>query len=315
MTDELLIKFLLKESTPAEDTLVNEWLNAATANQDYFAQLQKIWEVSKNLDPKSKVDEEEAWTKFKRRTVIQSKAPKATLNHYWLKIAAVLVIAFGAWSVYRVLGPNAYQELSASDQVLVQQLPDGSALTLNKFSHVSYARNFKNNRSVHLQSGDVFFNVAKDKNKPFIIEVDKVSVEVVGTSFNVKHQKDETEINVETGIVKVKLNKQEIELYKGEKITINSATAQLSKQAYQDQLYNYYHSRMFMANNTPLWKLVATLNEAYGSKIKVDKAVKDLTFTAPLKFESLNHNLEIICQTLELKAVSNQNEILLSHKK
>jgi transmembrane sensor len=320
MTDELLMKFLLKESTVEENEKVEKWLHVAEANKKHFTQLETIWQLSNTLKNESKRDEHLAWTSFKSRreslkphggTVKPLNAPR-----FWLKIAAVLFIAVGGWIVYSLYAPGNYTELTATYQVRTDTLPDGSALTLNKNTKISYAGNFKNNRNLKLAQGEVFFDVAKDKTHPFVIDIDRVSVEVVGTSFNIKHLQKDTEINVESGIVRVRFANNEIKLYKGEKILITSNTRKLEKEQSTDQLYNYYRTRLFQANNIPLSKLVNTLNEAYGSHITLtlDQKVKDLTISTTLKMGSINENLKIICETLNLQLTRNGNNILLSDK-
>ena len=232
----------------------------------------------------------------------------------WLKVAAVLFIAVGGWLLYNLYAPGHYTELTASNEVRTENLPDGSELTLNKHSKISYSGNFKNNRKLKMEEGDVFFEVAKDKIHPFVIDIGKVSVEVVGTSFNIRHLKNDTEVNVETGVVKVRIANEEIKLYKGEKILITGNTHQLEKEQSTDQLYNYYRTNLFQANNIALSKLVKTLNEAYHSNIILDEKVKGLTISTTLKFGSLDQNLQIICDTFNLKLSRNSNNILLSYK-
>jgi transmembrane sensor len=320
MTDELLMKFLLKESTVEENEKVEKWLHAAEANKKHFTQVETIWQLSNTLKNESKRDEHLAWTSFKSRreslkphggTVKPLNAPR-----FWLKIAAVLFIAVSGWIVYSLYAPGNYTELTATYQVRIDTLPDGSALTLNKNTKISYAGNFKNNRNLKLAQGEVFFDVAKDKTHPFVIDIDRVSVEVVGTSFNIKHLQKDTEINVESGIVRVRFANNEIKLYKGEKILITSNTRKLEKEQSTDQLYNYYRTRLFQANNIPLSKLVNTLNEAYGSHITLtlDQKIKGLTISTTLKMGSINENLKIICETLNLQLSRNGNNILLSDK-
>ncbi|TBO41384.1 FecR family protein [Pedobacter kyonggii] len=319
MTDELLIKVLLKESTIEENEKVEKWLNAAEANKKHFTQLETIWQVSNTLKNENKRDEEQAWTSFKaRRADLKQEgdnSKRLITSKVWLRIAAVLFIAVGGWIAYNLYSPESYTELTATYQVRTEALPDGSALTLNKNTKISYAANFKNNRKLKLERGDVFFDVAKDKTHPFVIDIEKISVEVVGTSFNIKHIKKDTEINVETGIVKVRLGNDEIKLYKGEKIHIDGNTQKLVKEQSTDQLYNYYRTRLIQGNNLPLWKLVNTLNEAYGSKIKLDDKVRDLTITTTFKMGSLNDILIVTCETLNLNLTRNGNIILLSDKK
>lgn len=330
MTDELLIKFLLKETSEEETTAIEKWLAADPANVSEFLELEKIWESSQLLAPKSPVNEELAWLNFREKLnkkekvgVLQHKSAVPDQNvvslqrkYTWINVAAVFILALGAWVFYEVLTPEQYMDLAANQEVITQKLPDGSELTLNKKSALSYASDFKTDRSVRLDSGEVFFNVAPDKSHPFIIEVDQVSVKVVGTSFNVKHKNQQTEVIVETGIVKVSLKGETINLVAGERVLINSSSEKLLKEQNQDQLYNYYRTRTFVLKNTPLWKFSEVLNQAYDVKITVDPAIKNLTLSTTLKLnESLDYNLGIICQTLNLIHSSKGKEILLSNKK
>jgi len=319
MTDELLIKFLLKETSEEENTAVQEWLAADPANISSFIQLEKIWEAGQLLAPESKVDEEQAWNKFREKTS-QLKKEVVVLplkkSYTWLKVAAVFVLAIGAWTLYQLMTPVAYTNLTAGNEVVIKTLPDGSELTINKNAQLSYASDFKNDRSVRLDSGEVFFNVAHDKTRPFIIEADQVSVEVVGTSFNVKHTVNKTEVIVETGIVKVKLGNEEIRLIKGERVSISNNSKKLVKAQSEDQLYNYYRSKLFIFNGTPLSEVAEILNEAYDVHISIDPAAEKHTLFTTLKLTStLDYNLELICDALQLTRSGNRQDILLSNKK
>nr|WP_068889272.1 FecR family protein [Pedobacter panaciterrae] len=318
MTEEILIKFLLKETSEEESIAVQTWLDEATSNRVEFARLEKIWTASKSLSSKSNINEEEAWIKFKAKTNSGSKEAivipiKQTFG--WLKIAAVLVLIAGAWMMYNVFGPTNYTDLSASNKVITEHLPDGSEVTLNKNSQISYATDFKDDRSVKLKNGDVFFNVAHDKSRPFVIKVDKVSITVVGTSFNVKHLEGETEVIVETGIVKVSNGKEIVELRKGEKVLIKEVSSKLIKEQNTDQLYNYYRSGEFVFYKTPLLKVAEILNEAYNAHIVIkDASIANETYNTTLKAsKSLDSNLNIIRETVQnLKIDRNDGQIILS---
>src|SRR5690606_16524078 len=129
-------------------------------------------------------------------------------------------------------------------------------------------------RKVKLE-GEAFFNVAPDKSRPFIVEVDSVSVRVVGTSFNVRKTTAYTEIIVESGVVQVSGNQHQVTLTKGTIIRIPSNGQLPAKKQFYDQLHNYYRIKEFVCDNTPLWKLVEVLNEAYKSNIViVNEALK-----------------------------------------
>lgn len=316
MTDELLIRFLLNEATKAEKISINTWLEESPANKKYFSQFEQIWLSSKKLASNTMVNEDQAWLKFKERTV-QTRMIPLKRNFGWLKIAAVLLLTAGLWSTYSLFSSSAYTDLASSNEVITKKLPDGSEITLNKNSKISYISNFKRHRSLKLTQGNVFFQVAHDQRHPFVIEIEKVAVTVVGTSFNIKHLNHETEVIVETGIVKVQIGKEEIELRKGEKVLISAKSDHLAKGQATDELYNYYRSQLFIARNTQLSVLIGTLNEAYGAEIKLTGPnLNGKTITTTLKAQSsLDDNLKTIAQTMDLKISRNQNQILLSENK
>lgn len=65
-------------------------------------------------------------------------------------------------------------------------LPDGSSVWLNSGSRLSYDSAYGEvNREVSL-TGEAFFDVAKNKQKPFIIHAGNINIKVLGTAFNVK---------------------------------------------------------------------------------------------------------------------------------
>lgn len=317
MNDELLIKFLLKETTAIENGEVEQWLAANNENALYFEQLEKIWIASGALAQTSEVDVDKAWLAFKAKAVVGGDtAPierPLRRNFAWISIAAAFLIGVGAWGIYSLIFPNNYAQIGSGSAVITKVLPDGSELTINKNTAISYAKNFEKHRNVRFEKGEVFFNVAHDSVHPFVIEINNVDVEVVGTSFNIKHLKEETEVIVETGMVKVTLGNQTLKLLKNERIVIGPHTKKLKKEQNTDRLYNYYRTKIFDAKNTPLHKLIGVLNEAYGSKVVVDPRVKDLTIYIPLEFNSLDQNLKYICEALKLKIYRNQDEIKLSY--
>jgi len=81
------------------------------------------------------------------------------------------------------------------------KLPDGSVITLNKFSSISYSKTFKGDtRSIEFE-GEAYFDVAKDPNKPFVINANGAEVKVLGTAFNLIAEHGFAELTVTEGKV------------------------------------------------------------------------------------------------------------------
>jgi transmembrane sensor len=316
MNDDLIIKFLLREATRQEEAQVREWSSASPENEEELSRFKQIWDSSKKLEQQSATDPGVAWDNFKARVSETGKAevPVAFLaqRRGWLTVAAVLFIVAAVWSFYSIFN-GGYNTIEARNLIRTEILPDGSEVTLNRNTLLSYVKNFKGGaRRVKLENGEAFFKVSPDKSKPFVIEADDVMVTVVGTSFNVKHSKESTEVIVETGLVEVSMDKQMIRLRRGEKVLISEKNSTLRREANTDQLYNYYRSKLFVADNTPLWRVIAILNEAYDSHIVIGNAqIKDLRLTTTFKDDSLDNIIHVITQTFKITAVKQDGKIIL----
>lgn len=85
-------------------------------------------------------------------------------------------------------------------------LPDGSNVRLNSASSFSYPTSFKNQKERIVQlSGEGYFEVAKDKEHPFIVKTDQQSVAVLGTHFNINAYSDEPAIKTTLAEGRVKV--------------------------------------------------------------------------------------------------------------
>jgi transmembrane sensor len=317
INDDLLVKQLLGEASAEEQEEVKQWLAADPANTAYYNQLKQVWDTSRELAASSVVDENKAWEKFRQRvhTPAENKKPRL-IPFPWIKIAASILFVIGlGWIGYKVLGPGRpVKELIVQTEqtVLTDTLPDGSVVTLNKASSIAYPSRFKGKTRPVTLKGEAFFNVAPDKKKPFTISVNDVQVTVVGTSFNVKSHGGNTEVVVETGIVKVTKNGTTVELKAHEKITIPAKDVVIQKEEVSDQLYQYYRTREFVCDDTPLWKLVEVLNEAYDVHIVIRRnELRDLRLTTSFNNESLDQVLEVIRITFDIRISKTGNQVIL----
>jgi ferric-dicitrate binding protein FerR (iron transport regulator) len=317
INDELLVKHLLGESSAGENAAVEKWVDADSSNKKYYEDFKLIWEESKHLASTSNIDGEASWQRFRYRihsTSARRSKVKPINTFYWAKIAAILIIIAGtAVFAYTIFNNKKAQTFAIQSQnkIVTDTLPDGSIITLNKNSVLSYPEKFGGDtRSIDLR-GEAFFKVTPDKKKPFIIHVNDVTVKVVGTSFNVKNSKS-IEVIVESGIVQVMKKNERVELHPGERILIKKEDSVLTKEIQKETLYNYYRTKQFECDNTPLWKLVDVLNQAYDANIIIkNKALDNLPLTATFNNESLDNILAIIRQTFKISIVKSGDQIIL----
>lgn len=107
------------------------------------------------------------------------------------------------------------------------KLPDGSTVWLNADSKISYPDNF-NGRTREIQlTGEAYFDIAKDKERPFIIHTNMIDVRVLGTAFNIRSYPEEktTVTSLIRGMVEVTLRNQadkKIILSPSEKLSVTN---------------------------------------------------------------------------------------------
>ncbi|HEV8269779.1 MAG TPA: FecR family protein, partial [Chitinophagaceae bacterium] len=193
------MKHLLGEASPGEEKAVMEWMNENATNKEYYNQLKKIWDNSKALATESTLHVDKAWERFQKRVADKNETPKIISRgrFSWMRMAASIILIAGLGiAAYFIFNNNAPKEMVAQtgQNVLVDTLSDGSVITLNKKSTITYPSKFKGNTRTIALEGEAFFNVAPDKKKPFIISVNDVQVIVVGTSFNIKSENGNTEV-------------------------------------------------------------------------------------------------------------------------
>ncbi|HEY0354947.1 MAG TPA: FecR domain-containing protein [Flavisolibacter sp.] len=320
ITDDLLVKYLLLESTAEESKAVESWINESGSNRKYFDDFKTIWDQSKILAATSEVDEEKAWQRFRNRVSQQPTASpviEMSRNMKWIRVAAIFLVMSGlGWFSYQLFSKDTRQmSLASLNGVITDTLPDGSVITLNKNSSLEFPENFKGKKRSVTLKGEAFFNVAANKNKPFEITVNDILVRVVGTSFNIRSENGSTEVIVETGIVQVIRADKMVELRPGQKLVVDQVDQNLVPQNEEEQLYNYYRSKEFVCDNTPLWKLVETLNEAYQVNIIIERPeLKTLPLDVTFSNESLDVILDIIKETFNtyhIKIEKTSNTIIL----
>lgn len=274
--DDLIAKVLTDEATDVEQTELNRWLAESPENQKYFADLKRIWTQSGDAVETLDVDTDEAWSRVKKR--IHEPPKKLTVK--WLsipnimKIAAAALILFGAIKFFDNDSTLQNKEIATITTVSKDTLSDGSRVTLNKKSSLTTVFS-KKERRVKM-SGEAFFDVAHDTEKPFVIEVKTLEIKVVGTSFNVDNLSEVGKIIVvvETGKVLLKgANGAEISLEKDDKAVYDVATGQFEQRTKNmDKNVVSYKTDVLQFEKTSLRDAVKQINQLYDTHIEIASA-------------------------------------------
>lgn len=317
MNDDLLISYLLKEASAHQIEEIEKWRQQSAENELRFKRFELIWKTSKNLALERPIDANISLARLKDKIKNQKNIGQQTLKlaprYIWLKAVAILVLISGMGWFYTSYQSVEKLQTVTTNMVQVDTLSDGSVITLNEESVLEYPSKFRGKqRQVVLAKGEAFFDVTPNKKKPFLITSGSTTIRVVGTSFNVKLKNGDTEVIVESGKVQVSKGEKSIFLGPGEKILVSKTMNNLAKVKTPDLLYNYYRTKMFVADDTPLWRMVEALNEAYDIKIEIgNPALEDLPLNTTFNNESLEDILQVISRTFKISIEKKQDRIIL----
>jgi len=168
--------------------------------------------------------------------LLESSHVKSAKNYkklWWLSVAAASILS--VWVLLSASNNNEKTSPQSADNIISTKpgfkasvsLPDGSKVWLNGDSKINYNGDFQGKtREVYL-SGEAFFDIAKDKTRPFIIHTRTINLKVLGTAFNVRSYDNdkETETALVHGSVEITLRNnpdKKIVLKPGEKLLVKN---------------------------------------------------------------------------------------------
>lgn len=181
-------------------------------------------------------------------------------------------------------------------------LADGTVVYLNAGSSLRYPQQFSTDgaRKVFLK-GEAYFNVKKDPNRPFIVDADDVSVEVLGTQFNVNtfHYLNEFNCVLVEGSVKLSDSKSNVVLTPNQKATKTSKLGAMAVSKVKTNMYTSWVNGELLLENSSFEYISNKLSKFYNIKIdNNNKKLKNQRFSGAIRLQ--NSDIESILELLRL---------------
>ncbi len=333
----LLRKYRQGRCSAEEEMIINKWydsigqnveLNDAIEDEEFFQK--HYWSRISSHIQRSK----ESKTKRNKQVFFSPWRYASAAAVFLVLIACIYLFTISYTDGTRIFTPSNSQtadlkevrnnELSPKE-ILLQ---DGSRITLQHGSRVSYAEPFKSKREVYLE-GEAFFEVTKDAAHPFLVFTNEVTTKVLGTSFFVRANRNEKEIvvTVKTGKVmvytptlerdkKLTTNLQEVIVIPNQQVVYNRKDESVEKKLVEKpQLILEQPTFKMNYSNSPVAEILEALEESYGVDIKFDKeALVGCTLTTDLSEEGLYERIEIICNALGATYSAVDTEIVIEAK-
>ncbi len=330
LLDNRFVDWVINPQSPyAEYWLA--WMNADVINaglaeeaKNFLLELRKA--EQNNTRSINEGITEEMLLEIKEAIAAEQKEPAGTRRFfqrkwYWAAAAACLLgfisIIFFKKQDQRVALTEPPKEIQSSHEVIRYNgsqknelifLPDGSKVTLTKGARVSYDRLMNGKERKVLLTGEAFFDVVKNPEKPFYIHTQNMIIKVLGTSFRVTASTGKESVIVKTGKVSVYLKGQDLEqsaakiLLPKQICTYSAPGKELITADYTGQSkieIETEGTNSYSFEDEPLDTVLKALEKMYSLPVHYDKAIfKNCFVTISLDNESMEENLKVITKTI-----------------
>jgi ferric-dicitrate binding protein FerR (iron transport regulator) len=308
----LLPKVLSGEATPDEIKVVSEWISENEANRKEYESLRILWNITAPSE-KNEIDIDAEWQKMETAVTPVRKLSRGFVN--FLKVAASIIL-ISALAFYGIRLATVKIMRSPAAEIANYELPDGTKVSLNAGSKISYKKGFGiSHRNLEL-NGEGFFEVTRSQT-PFIIDAGVASVRVTGTKFNVSaYQNDQKpRVTVTEGSVRFyDSGKPEIqvELNAGETGTYNTDEKKVVKELSVDLNDFAWRTGIIEFNNTPLDVVTDVLEKTYHIPFKVDSTVLKCTITVRFENQDADSVLNVLRSTLDVNITRKGKQVLIT---
>ncbi|GBU08135.1 iron dicitrate transporter FecR [Bacteroidales bacterium] len=308
--DYIISRVLSGEASSEDILLLSEWLSMDQAHKKEFADLKNYWdaEVSFNTSVSPLVAVEKLFVhvnekkKCRRRcNILMVLAPLAASIMLLIYISSTFFAASENKNVVQ------YYTYLTSDNQTNLSLSDGTKVSLNKYSRLTYSDSYgKENRSVSLE-GEAYFEVSSNKLLPFELKLDKASIEVVGTIFNVKSEAGAAEIKATLleGFIFFKSPSQKVLLLPNQELNFNKKSNGIAIREVYAQEAIAWKDGVQRYKSISFKNLISQLETRYGVSIIINKAALKMpsvrvsgTFAEE---QSLDNILNLVALSIPLK--------------
>jgi ferric-dicitrate binding protein FerR (iron transport regulator) len=309
----IIAKQLAKEELSREETEMLESMKTDKEMSNIINQSADVFDKTDLYFSHKNFDTNKAWEK------VNSQLPKAGKKRsltWAFRIAAVMLVLIATGVAVWQFGSEkaGINEFATLDNDLSRPeivLPDGTRVTLNHSSKISYPTEFAGTTREITLSGEAFFEVTPNAQKPFIIKTNSASIKVLGTSFNVYAYTNNplVEVVVKTGKVELLENPVASEtligkvlLLPGEKGIFDKLNKKITKEVTSNNNTLSWMTHEIEFNETTLNEAINTLNRAFNLHVDVDENVdRNLHISATFNHQKPEYIMDVVALTLNLK--------------
>ena len=308
--EDLYLRYLSGEKLREEEMdIVKEWIKKNNKNKEYLEQLHKAAKATEISEQLKSIDVENNWIRYQETIAAKNlegidQSFSRNNKIIFLRIAAAIIFLVAITTVlYMMKFQSRYSiQQSSVDRITEIMLSDGSTILLNSGSALAYPKEFHSKRREVELTGEAYFDITHKKNIPFYVYMDRLTLQVLGTSFTIKEKENgNTVVNVFTGKVvfyEKKHSDNSIQLSAGQKGTFNNNTREFKKDSLDAVSTFFWNADKLNFKNQPLTEVFDILEEVFQKTIIV------------VDEEILENKLNSKCKGLDLDEILDELSIL-----
>lgn len=310
----LFTKYLQRQCTPAEVEEMIFLLQRSDAEDTLSEEMEIVWEELKNDKTQYEVD----WDKMYSSVINSEKQTDVIINRATSKIRWPYIIIAAVFMflvsipAYWLTRRTHFSSGKAAEPVITKtpdkipndrqtiHLPDGSTVILNKDSKLNYPSAFgTKHRDVYL-TGEGFFDIKHNPAQPFLVHTGKITIKVLGTSFNIKTntQTDNVEVTVTRGKVQV-LNESKVlgTLTASQQISFNNLSEEAITKTVDTIPFIAWKPAEIFFNDITMLEAAQQMEKRFNIQIDfANPAIKNCRVTATLSEDDLpDEVLAVLC--------------------
>ncbi|MDP4276530.1 MAG: FecR domain-containing protein [Bacteroidota bacterium] len=319
--DQLISRVLSNKATQEEKDLFDKWLKADSAHLSEFAKLKSYWNSRVDYTCETPVDE--AFERFKNnrlRNEEKHDKPKKQPYFLWGFVSMAAAIALLLVIAGKLFMPAQLEKYSFSTQNQrdTLYLPDSTMVVLNKFSRMEYTSNY-NKKERHIKFvGEGYFDVRRNPASPFVVEMGKSRITVLGTAFNIRayRQEDFIRTTLIRGAIRFNIDHEDddqVTLRPNQELYYNKKNQEISLKCVDASFALLWMKNVYRYDAASLQYLLNDIGTIYGKKICITNQELANTIISGSFHEkqSLNEILTIISRSVPIKWSMEHNDTIL----
>lgn len=199
---------------------------------------------------------------------------------------------------------------TAAGQQLSVELADGSRLMLNTDTALA-VRFSESQRRIELLRGEAYFQVAPNKQRPFIVDGGDAEARAVGTAFSVRKQAENLRVAVSEGIVKVSADSASTLVRAEQQVDVEPKRIQPVQQVAIDDALAWQR-RQVVFNRRPLAEVLDEVNRYRSGRIvAVNPALAERVLSGVFNIGNAGAVVDALQATLPVKAINLPGDLVL----